>query len=252
MEGVSVLILGGTAPARALAKLCVAEGLATTSSLAGRVSHPKLPEGDVRIGGFGGVEGLSGWLRQHRIHAVVDATHPFAEQISRNAVAACAEVGLPIASLVRPSWHDLEGSERWHWVADHAAAASKAAEIAQRPFLTVGRQRLKAFESLADRFCLVRVVEPPSGPLPESWELLLSRGPYEFEDELELLAGHAIDCLVTKDSGGEMTVAKIHAADQLGVPIVIVERAQPETSGPQFDNPEDALEWLKSQSPTEG
>lgn len=208
-----ILILGGTGEARSLAARVPA-----ISSLAGRVSSPRLPAGEVRIGGFGGVDGLAQWLRDNDIHAVVDATHPFARQITANAYEACQRVGVPLLILRRPGFAPQEG---WRWAGSVAEAARNLP--GSRVFLTTGRQDLAEFAQCSQWF-LARMVEPPEPPMPQRIEVLLSRGPFTVDGELELMRSHRIDVLVTKDSGGEMTSAKLEAARQLGVPVVIVRR----------------------------
>lgn len=218
-----VLVLGGTAEARALAAGLVAEGVEVVSSLAGRVSHPVLPPGRVRIGGFGGVSGLVTYLRTEAVGGVVDATHPFATTISAHAAAACAEVGVALVRLERPGWAEHTDASAWTWVSDAAEALDVGAGCT-RPFLTTGRQGLAAFLPWADRTVLVRTVDPPVLTLPVAWRLLQSRGPYDLPGERAILAGHRIDLLVTKDSGGDHTTAKLDAAAELGVPVIVIRR----------------------------
>jgi precorrin-6A/cobalt-precorrin-6A reductase len=241
-----LLLLGGTSEARELAVLLEGTDVQYVSSLAGRVARPRLPVGPVRIGGFGGVEGLREWLSSHRIDAVVDATHPFAEGMSANAVAACTAAGLPLVRLARPGWADAPGSDGWHWVDSHDDAAALTAGLGTRPLLTIGRQQLNRFVGpLAGHRAVARVVDAPTIELPEPWLLIHDRGPYDLAGELELLGEHAIDVLVTKDSGGSYTWPKMQAADQLGIPVVVVRRgagAAVET----VSHPEAALQWVLS------
>lgn len=223
-----VLLLGGTAEARRLASE-LSTDYDVVSSLAGRVSELRLPAGETRQGGFGGVAGLTAWLAEQRVGAVVDATHPFAATMTAHAVAATSELGLPLLVLRRPGWREQPG-DNWHWVADAAAAASllvkpdlsPAPLAGRRVFLTIGRQGLAAFADTG-LWTLARCVDPPD-PVPTWCELLLDRGPYELADELELLRQRQIDVLVTKNSGGDMTAAKLTAARELGVPVVLIER----------------------------
>lgn len=223
-----VLILGGTGEARELARLLVDRGIRVVSSLAGRVSKPRLPVGEVRIGGFGGIDGLVTYLRDSGVGAVVDATHPFARTISGNAADACASAGVPLLRLERPGWSEAPGAPDWHWVDGHEAAAEATARLGRRPLLTVGRQSLDRFTGpLADLPVLVRVVDPPEHPMPGSWQVLRARGPYTEDGERALLAGHEIDVMVTKDSGGALTWPKMAVATAAGLPIVVVRRPGP-------------------------
>jgi precorrin-6A/cobalt-precorrin-6A reductase len=238
----SVLVLGGTAEARALAAELHERDYRVVSSLAGRVARPRLPVGEVRVGGFGGVDGLAAWLREHEIEAVVDATHPFAERIGANAFAAAEQTGVPLLRLERPGWQESKG-DRWHWVRDLAEAAELLPGLGSRAFLTSGRQGLAAFASLDELWFLIRCVDPPELPLPPHHEVLLDRGPYEVDSERALITEHRVDVLVTKDSGGAMTAAKLTAARELGLPVVVVRRpTRPATT--VAANVAEAVEWV--------
>jgi precorrin-6A/cobalt-precorrin-6A reductase len=215
-----VLILGGTAEARALAAALVERGVPVVSSLAGRVRDPALPVGEVRIGGFGGVAGLVAWLREHDVAAVVDATHPFASTMTAHAVEASAAVGLPLVVLRRPGWPP---DPDWVWADSLPAAAEVLPSLGKRVFLTTGRTSLSAFADLDLEF-LVRCVDPPTGPMPRRVRVLLSRGPFTVDGERSLLREHGVDVLVTKDSGGPLTSAKLAAAREEGVTVLVVRR----------------------------
>lgn len=218
-----ILVLGGTGEARELAGELDAAGVHVTSSLAGRVSRPRLPAGTVRIGGFGGPDGLAKWLRERGVVAVVDATHPFAERISASAAAACTRANVPLLRLQRPGWN--EGPEDdWHWVADLEQAAGTISSLGERVMLTTGRQGLPAFADVSDAWFLVRCVEQPQPPLPPRHELLLDRGPYTLDGELALMDEHQIELVITKDSGGTLTEAKLQAARTRGLPVIVVRR----------------------------
>ena len=219
-----VLILGGTSEAYEIARrLADINGLRVTSSLAGRVGQPRMPGGLVRIGGFGGVDGMIAFLHDEKIGAVIDATHPFASQISANAEAACRQAGVPLIAFARAPW-TMHEADRWHPVPDMEHAAAYVAPRASRVFLAIGRQRLDAFASCSKSWFLVRAIDPPSVPLPANMMLLLARGPFQVDDELRLFRDHAIDCVVAKNSGGTATYAKIEAARLLRIPVVIIDR----------------------------
>lgn len=239
----TVLILGGTSEARELARRLVGRpGLRVVSSLAGRVRDPALPAGEVRVGGFGGAGGLAAWLTAERVSAVVDATHPFAEGISGNAVIACRQSDVPLLRVVRPPWLRHDG-DTWHDAGSLAEAAELLPALGQRVFLTTGRQGLTAFARLEQTWFLIRCVDPPAPPLPPQHEIILARGPYDVAAERDLMREHWIDVLVTKNSGGELTAGKLTAARELGVEVVMIRRPPPATA-PGCSGVSDAESWL--------
>jgi precorrin-6A/cobalt-precorrin-6A reductase len=241
-----ILVLGGTAEARELASALDAAGVPVTSSLAGRVSRPRLPAGEVRIGGFGGPDALARWLTEHGVVAVLDATHPFAERISASAATACARAGVPLLRLQRPGWSERPG-DHWHWVDDLRAAAAAIPPLGERVLLTTGRQGLAAFAGVPDTWFLVRCVEQPDPPLPARHQLLLDRGPYTLDGELALLDEHRIELVVTKDSGGAHTEAKLDAARERGRPVIVVRRP-PRPDVESVASVADALAWALQQA----
>ncbi|QIP86719.1 cobalt-precorrin-6A reductase [Streptomyces sp. Tu 2975] len=243
-----VLILGGTTEGRRLAERLHADGTArVTSSLAGRVTTPRMPPGEVRVGGFGGAEGLARWLREHEVGAVIDATHPFAGTISFNAALAAAEAHVPLLALRRPGWAPAGGDD-WHPVGSLAEAADRAAALGSRVFLTTGRMGLASFAHIRDAWFLVRSVDAPEGACPPRMDVLLDRGPFTLDGERELLRRHRIDVLVTKDSGGAATAPKLTAAREAGVPVVIVRRPPVPDGVPVAAGPEEAADWLRAYS----
>ena len=243
-----VLLLGGTAEARELAARLY-PGVDVISSLAGRVPDPALPVGEVRVGGFGGVDGLRHWLRDNGVAAVVDATHPFAATMTANAATACAGLGVPHVVLHRPPW-DSDGATVVG--SDAAAAETVAAKGYSRVFLTTGRSGAAAFVG-SEAWFLIRVVTAPDpGDLPRHHELLFSRGPYRYDGEHALLAGHGIEVLVTKNSGGEHTRAKLDAARALGVAVVMIERPPLPRGVQVVDSVDAAQRWVLSRGSAAG
>jgi precorrin-6A/cobalt-precorrin-6A reductase len=240
-----VLLLGGTGEAHDLAgALTRVPGLEVTSSLAGRTAEPRLPPGRVRIGGFGDVAGLLDHLRTERIDAVVDATHPFAERITAHAARACRSADVPLLILRREGWTAGDG-DRWHRVATVAEAAR---EVAARPdgavLVTVGRRDLAAFAADLAHHYVIRSIEAPDGALPARHTVVAARGPFTLDDERALLRDHAVTVLVTKDSGGPATAAKLVAAREAGVPVVMVDRPALPDGVPVVAGLEDAVRWV--------
>ncbi|WP_197499064.1 MULTISPECIES: cobalt-precorrin-6A reductase [unclassified Mycobacterium] len=235
-----VLLLGGTAEGRALAK-ALHPDIDIVSSLAGRVPDPALPVGPVRIGGFGGVEGLRRWLLDERIDAVVDATHPFAAAMTAHAAQACGELSMPHLVLARPAW---EPGSAIVVESDLRAAETVAQERFLRVFLTTGRSGTRAFAGSDAWFLIRAVTEPDPSSLPRRHQLVLSRGPYRYDGEVALMREHHIDALVTKNSGGAMTRAKLDAAVALGIPVVMVARPPLPPGVTAVASVDEAVEWV--------
>jgi precorrin-6A/cobalt-precorrin-6A reductase len=249
---VRILILGGTGEARQLAAELTAAGADVISSLAGRVSRPRLPDGPVRIGGFGGEDGLASFLAVEGISHVIDATHPFAATITGHAARAAARGGVPLLVLRRPEW---EPAPSWDVVPDiQAAAAAVRRWPGEAVFLTTGRRDLGAFAADDAHSFLVRAVDPPAAGvaggaadaalLPPRMTLILGRGPYTVEGETALMRENGIGLLVTKNSGGPMTAAKLLAARGLGVQVVMVRRPPLPEGVAAVPAVSDALRWL--------
>ncbi|NES96632.1 MAG: cobalt-precorrin-6A reductase [Desertifilum sp. SIO1I2] len=241
-----VLILGGTGDARELAaRTAEILGVEVITSLAGRTRQPMGISNNTRIGGFGGVAGLTDYLREQQIDLLIDATHPFAAQISFNAATAAAAADIPHLMLIRPAWERTEG-DRWIEADTHEAAAAILSDLAQRIFLTIGRQELAAFAHLQDLWFLMRTIDPP---LPEAavppGKLLLERGPFSLDRERSLLRQYKIGAIVSKNSGGDATYAKIIAARELAIPVVMIQRS-PLPPGDTVSDVESALAWLKN------
>jgi precorrin-6A/cobalt-precorrin-6A reductase len=244
-----VLILGGTTEASVLARTIVGDArLAPVLSLAGRTTSPQPQPIPTRIGGFGGIEGLVRFLREERIDAVVDATHPYADQMSAHAVAACRETAVPLASLVRPEWQ-RHTDDRWHVVADSAAAAQALGAAPRRVFLSLGRQDLHVFAMAPQHHYLARLIErPEQESLPPDLRLLQARGPFDRADEERLLQRERIEIMVSKNAGGSATYAKIEAARALGVPVVMIARPR-KPAGAVMADVDACVAWLHGLAP---
>ncbi len=240
-----VLILGGTAEARDLARRLAEEPeLEVVTSLAGVTRNPERPPGRLRRGGFGGAAGLEAYLRDEAIACLVDATHPYAERITANAVAAAAAAGVPRLQLLRPPWQ-AEPEDRWVRVRDTEDAALRLPALGRRVFISSGRQGIGAFRELSGHWFLIRLIDPPEAPLPlPHYEVTPGRAPFTVEEEAELLHRQRIEVLVSKNSGGSMTYAKIAAARRLGLPVVMLDRPAP-PRGPKVAEPAAAADWLR-------
>lgn len=237
-----ILLLGGTAEANLLAKR-IAErwpSLRLITSLAGRTATPILPAGDVRIGGFGGVEGLAGFIRQEGIARMIDATHPFAAGMSRNAAEAAQRTGIPRIAFVRPPWMKGTG-DLWQSVAC-LKSASDALPPRARPFLALGRQHLAPFRHRTDLRPVLRMVDPPVDPLPFPADLVIGK-PLGVQAEFDLFRSYGITHLVCRNSGGLASYAKIEAARTLTLPVIMIARP-PEPPDPIVSSVEAALDWL--------
>src|SRR5580658_9215305 len=220
-----LLILGGTTEASALARrIAGMPGLDPMLSFAGRTRSPAVPPIPFRVGGFGGIAGLKTYLIEAKVDAVIDATHPFAALMSRNAAAACRDLGLPLARLIRPAWSKQEG-DRWTGVATMEAAVRALGESPRRVFLTIGGLQLAVFAAAPQHHYIVRTIDPPDaiGSLP-SHRLILARGPFSVTDEISLMSEEGIQVLVSKNSGGAAVGGKITAARTLGIEVVMIER----------------------------
>jgi len=242
-----LLILGGTAEARILAERAIAvfgERLHVTTSLAGRTRAPAALAGEVRRGGFGGPEGLAAYLRHTAIDMVIDATHPFATQISPAASRACRDTSVPLLLLARPGWSPEPG-DRWIEVGSAVEAATILPTLGRCAFLTIGHAEIEAFAGVVDVHFVVRLVDPPATPLPlGSYQLIIARGPFAPDAEGRIMVQHAIDVVVAKASGGDATAAKLMAARQLAIPVLMLRRPE-KTHTNRVGSVDEALSWIE-------
>lgn len=222
----TLLILGGTTEATALAHAVNDAGYSATFSYAGRVAHPKVQPLPTRIGGFGAVDGLVEYLRAHHITHVVDATHPFAAQMSRNAVAACATAGVGLIGLTRPEWSAVDG-DHWTHVPDMAAAVAALDRAPCRVMLAIGKLNLAGFAVHQQHHYLLRLIDEPDAALPfTNCDVVVAKGPFGFGNDLALMGAHQIDLLVSKNAGGTAARAKIDVARELGIEVIMIDRPE--------------------------
>jgi precorrin-6A/cobalt-precorrin-6A reductase len=239
-----VLILGGTIEASALARLIAGDGrFEATLSLAGRTSAPRPQPVATRIGGFGGADGLARFIAEHAIDVVIDTTHPYADQISANAVTACGKAGVPLVSVARPAWQVRPG-DHWRVVANANEAATALGPTPRCVFLSLGRLDLHAFAPAPHHHYVARTIDPPQQKeLPPDIRFLQARGPFDRAGEIRLLRDEKIEIVVSKNSGGSATYAKIEAARELGLPVVMIARPD-KAIGHVVLSAEEAIAWL--------
>ena len=238
-----VLILGGTHEGRLLAERLAGDGYDSLLSFAGRTASLQRPNTPHRVGGFGGVEGLCRFLRAACIDALIDATHPFAAQMSSHAVTACERSATPLIRLARPAWQPT-GADHWLDVPDMQAAAQALGDDPHRVFLSVGRLEIQAFSVAPQHDYLIRAVDMFATELPRA-RVIAARGPFELSDETRLLERERIEILVSKNSGTAATYAKIEAARALAIPVVMVARPQL-PAAPTADTLARVIEWLNA------
>jgi precorrin-6A/cobalt-precorrin-6A reductase len=236
------LILGGTADASLLAAEIARAGIDAVYSYGGRTRAPADQPLPTRIGGFGGVSGLADYIRRENITHVIDATHPFAAEMSRNAVAACAETGTPLIALERAPWTKAAG-DNWIEIADVNAAVAALPEAPEKTFLAIGRQHIAPFATKPQHVYTLRFVDPPEAPLPFAADVIVSRGPFTLEGELEMMRKRMIAWIIARNSGGDGARAKIDAARRLGLPVIMISRPQlPERL--RVESVAEIMQWL--------
>jgi precorrin-6A/cobalt-precorrin-6A reductase len=239
---IRALILGGTADASLLAVEIARSGVDAIYSYGGRTRTPADQPLPTRIGGFGGVSGLADYIRREGITHVIDATHPFAAEMSRNAADACAETGTPLIALERASWIRAP-SDKWIEIGDVNAAAAALPEAPARVFLAIGRQHIAPFAARPQHAYTLRFVDPPEAPLPFAADVIVSRGPFTLDGELDMMRKRGIAWIVARNSGGAGAYAKIDAARMLGLPVIMISRPKlPERT--RFESVAEVMQWL--------
>ncbi|MDA9394623.1 cobalt-precorrin-6X reductase [Bradyrhizobium sp. CCBAU 45394] len=236
------LILGGTSDASQLAAEIARTGMDAVYSYGGRTRAPADQPLPTRIGGFGGLSGLADYIRREGITHVIDATHPFAAEMSRNAVAACAETGTPLIALERTPWAKTPG-DNWIEVGDVDAAVAALPESPANVFLAIGRQHIAPFGNKPQHAYTLRFVDPPEAPLPFPADVIVSRGPFTLDGELEMLRTRGVIWIVARNSGGDGARAKIDAARTLGLPVIMIARPElPERQ--RVESVAEIMQWL--------
>ena len=238
----NILLLGGTTEASDMARALASVGVASTYSYAGRTETPAEQPIPVRVGGFGGVEGLVGYLRRTDTTHVINATHPFAARMGANAVAACAMLGVPLVTLERPAWTPRAG-DLWTHVPDVKAAVAALPATPARVFLAIGRQHLAPFAALPHHYILRLVDAPAQSPLPDC-TVLVARGPFGVAGDTALLHSHRVTYVVAKNAGGQGAQAKLDAARALSVPVILIDRPPPPAGRHVVGTVDDVLAWL--------
>jgi len=236
------LILGGTSDASQLAAEIARAGFDAVYSYGGRTRAPAEQPLPTRIGGFGGASGLADYMRREGITHVIDATHPFAAEMSRNAVAACAETGTRLIALERTPWAKTPG-DNWIEVGDVNAAVTALPELPAKVFLAIGRQHIAPFATKSQHAYTLRFVDPPEAPLPFAADVIVSRGPFTLDGELEMLRTRGVMWIVARNSGGDGARAKIDAARTLGLPVIMIARPElPERQ--RVESVAEIMQWL--------
>lgn len=239
----NLLVLGGTTEASTFARALAGRDIQATFSYAGRVESPRPQPIPYRVGGFGGVDGLANYLCDHNISHVIDATHPFAAQMSWNAFHACAQAGVPLVALTRPPWRAQAG-DSWQHVPDIQGAVAALNGPAKRIMLALGRLHMDEFATRPQHHYVLRLVDAPKAPpsLPDH-TVIVARGPFTVEGDTRLFSEQAIDLVVCKNAGGAGAEAKLHAARALGLPVVMIDRPDlPERD--MVATVEDVFDWL--------
>jgi precorrin-6A/cobalt-precorrin-6A reductase len=243
----TILILGGTSEASTLAALLAGRpDLPACLSYAGRVRNPMAQPIPTRVGGFGGVDGLVRYVRGERIRAIVDATHPFAAQMTAHAMAAARETGTPLLRLTRPAWQ-AELGDHWIPAANMDAAVSALPALPARVFVALGRNEIAVLQRAPQHHYVLRMVDPPDAPLSlPSHEIIVARGPFTGEHDAALLANRRIDLVMAKNAGGAASIGKIVAARQFGVPVIMIARPAEPDGMRIVTEPDAAVRWLTS------